>query len=83
MQRQQETKEFIVKFIDERKNWKDKEQARIEEENRKIAEYALMKEAKEAERKAQLKAEKEHRAQIYDRVIFLGILFLFLCWWFV
>lgn len=69
--RQQETKEFIVKFIEDRQKWKHEELSRIDEENRKIAEYAQMKEAKEAERKAAQKAEEEHRAQIYERVLFI------------
>ena len=63
-----ETKQFIEKFIKEREEWKVQEKARIEEENRKIAEYGRQQSQREESRKEAKRQADAARNAIYDKL---------------
>ena len=63
-ERQRATREFIVDFKRKREQWKALERQRMEEENRRIKEYAKTQE----QRQEIAQAEKRAREQALDRV---------------
>ena len=66
--KQQETKKHLQDFMVDRQNWKREEQRRIDEENRKIEQYAEEQRRKDAELSAQKKAAANEKNAIYDRL---------------
>ena len=68
MEQELQTKEFIEHFIRERAKWKEEEAKRIEEENRKILEYAKKQEQKEEARKEALREAADARNAIYEKL---------------
>ena len=64
MERQRATREFISEFKRKREEWKAMERERMEEENRRIKEYA----ATQEQRQEVAKAEKRAREQALDKV---------------
>ena len=64
MERQRVTRDFIVEFKRKREEWKAMERQRMEDENRRIKEYAKTQEKREEV----AKAEKRAREQAMDKV---------------
>merc|ERR1711871_73288 len=70
--KQEETRQYIDKFMVDREEWKQQQQRQVEEENRKIQEYAAkVQQRQEEERlKAQSKSDEQDRilARITDEI---------------
>ena len=58
MARQQETQAYITEFLEARERWKEQERLKMEEENKKIMEYAHLQNKRQHQQKQQ-KAERE------------------------
>ncbi|WAR11219.1 MNS1-like protein [Mya arenaria] len=64
LRKQKATQEFIQDFKAAREQWKILEKQRMEEENRKIMEFARVQKAREGERMAQKKAKEDSMAKV-------------------
>ncbi len=67
LEKQEETKKFINDFIKEREAWKQKERSRIDEENRRIAEYAALQAERLATQQSKKQAVIAERNAIYEK----------------
>ncbi len=72
LRKQQETREYVDNFLNERDVWKHKEKERMEEENRNIAKYAAYKQARDQETEAQKKTAQEEKNRIFEKVLYLS-----------
>ncbi|TPX34506.1 hypothetical protein SmJEL517_g02867 [Synchytrium microbalum] len=68
MEKQRETKEYIAKFMVERQEWQTAEQARQEEENKRIEQFAVMQDQRVQEKVEKKKEEEQARDKIYNKL---------------
>ena len=67
-QKKEEEKVYIEEFKKSRDDWKVKEKHRLEEENRKIAQFAHLQEQREGARQEAKKEQEETRAHVQKEV---------------
>ena len=68
MRRQKETREYVDNYLHERDDWKMREKERMEEENRKIGQYAAYKQNREDATAAQKKVIQDEKNRIFEKV---------------
>ncbi len=68
MDKQKTTKAFIEEFVKQRQEWKQKEEARLEEENLKILEFSKLQTQRENARQEAKMSQDEHRAKVQKDV---------------
>ena len=68
LQKQKATQAFIQDFKRAREQWKELERKRMEEENKKIMEFARLQQQREQERLSKKKEKFESMAKVQDAV---------------
>eukprot|EP00026_Physarum_polycephalum_P006218 Phypoly_transcript_06260.p1 GENE.Phypoly_transcript_06260~~Phypoly_transcript_06260.p1 ORF type:complete len:560 (+),score=139.64 Phypoly_transcript_06260:77-1756(+) len=68
LRKQQETREYVENYLHEREDWKRREKERMEEENRKIAQYAEYKQNREDTTAAQKKIIQDEKNRIFEKL---------------
>jgi len=66
MRKQQETRDYIDHYLNQREKLKEAERKKIEDENRKIVEYAEMKRKRDDELRAVKAAQDEEKNRIFE-----------------
>lgn len=67
-EKQKATQRFIEEFKGKREEWKRLERERLEEENRKILEFADMQQVREQDRMEKQKMREENKAEVQQKV---------------
>ena len=68
LQKQKATQEFIEDFKKAREQWKDLERHRMEEENKRIMEFARVQQEREKDRMSKKKEKENFMAKVQDAV---------------
>jgi hypothetical protein len=68
LQKQKATQQFISDFKQARDQWKEIERQRMEEENRKIMEFARVQQEREADRMSKKKEKEQGMAKVQQAV---------------
>ena len=66
--KQRATQDFIRDFKRARENWKEQERQRMEEENRKIMEFARLQQERELDRLSKKKEKDASMAKVQEAV---------------
>jgi hypothetical protein len=80
MESQKENKKALEKYLKERSEWKKIEQQRLEEENRKIQQFAEKKIQKQLEEAKKKKVVQDEKNRVFEKVIGYYF-FVKLCRW--
>lgn len=74
MRKQKAMQEFIIEFREKREEWKKKEQQEMDEENRRIMEFANVQQKREEERIKRRHQRSEKMTEVQAAVHFTSIL---------